>query len=129
MSTKTKVLFVDDEKKVRDLFEDAFSDDYEIHLAANGVTALKLIEKNHIRIIYTDLQMPKMDGIELCKKIREHDMISVVCAVTGYTRLFELQECREIGFDDYFKKPIDLEEISYSLKDSEMKLKRWLRQA
>ncbi len=127
MSTKTKVLFVDDEKKIRELFSEAFSEKYDVFVAANGITALNLIVKNTIRIIYTDLQMPKMDGIELCKKIREHDMISIVCAVTGYTKLFELQECREIGFDDYFKKPVDLPLLAESLKDSELKLIRWLK--
>lgn len=127
MSAKVKLLFVDDEKKIRDLLKDTFSDDYDVYLAANGSTALSLIEKNNIRIIYSDLQMPKMDGIELCKRIREHDTISIVCAVTGYTKLFELQECREIGFDDYFKKPIDLSELVNSVKDSEVKLSRWLK--
>ena len=126
MSAKTKILFVDDEKQIRNLLTDAFDGDYEVYQAASGVTALKLIEKHGIRIIYTDLQMPKMDGVDLCKAIREHDMISIVCAITGYTRLFELQECREIGFDDYFKKPVDIAALSKSLKDSESKLKRWL---
>ena len=125
MADKQKLLFVDDEKKVRQLLTDTFGNDYDVYLASNGIEALKLKEENRIKLIYTDIQMPKMGGIELCRKIREKDSVSIVCAMTAYTKLFELQECREAGFDDYLKKPIDLKHFSNSINESKLKLLRW----
>ncbi len=127
MGEKLKILFVDDEKSIREIFHTAFQDDYDVYLAADGDEALKMKSENGIKLIYTDLQMPNMNGLELCRKIREHDTISVICAVTGFSKLFELQECREYGFDDYFKKPVDLEEISRSIAEAGAKFNRWFR--
>lgn len=127
MTAKGKLLFVDDDEKTLEMFRRMFDDKFDVYTAADGFEALNCKEKNKVRVIYTDLQMPKMSGIELCRRIREKDMISIVCAVTGYTKLFELHECREAGFDDYLKKPVDLAVLRRSVNQSVLKLGRWLK--
>jgi CheY-like chemotaxis protein len=51
----------------------------------------------------------------------------VIYAITGWSGLFEIEECREAGFDDYFKKPISLDILFKSVEDAFEKLNRWKR--
>jgi CheY-like chemotaxis protein len=68
-----------------------------------------------------------MNGIELCRQIRKTRPIAIIYAITGWSGLFEIEECREAGFDDYFKKPISLELLFKSVEDAFEKLDRWKR--
>jgi len=75
--------------------------------------------------MFFDLKMPEINGIDLCRKVREKNRIALIYAVTGYTSLFQLSECREAGFDDYFTKPFEMELLTSVLKQSFEKMQRW----
>ena len=123
-----KILVVDDEKSIRDLFASAFSDaGYDVHLAENGEAALDILGMQEIELIFLDLKLFGMNGIELCRQIRKTRPIAIIYAITGWSGLFEIEECREAGFDDYFKKPISLELLFKSVEDAFEKLDRWKR--
>ncbi|MBN2418181.1 MAG: response regulator, partial [Deltaproteobacteria bacterium] len=72
MEDKTRILVVDDEKSTRDLYIKIFKSKGDLHLdtAENGSAAYKKIKKAKPDIILCDLYMPRMDGLELCKKIK-----------------------------------------------------------
>ncbi len=121
-----KILFVDDEEGILDLYNQLLDDtEYEVFTAKDGYEALEIIEKNVIPVMFLDLKMPKMSGIELCERIRESNSISIVNAITGYSSLFELVEIRNAGFDDYFKKPIELDDLLAVIKHCFEKIDRW----
>ncbi len=121
-----KILFVDDEEGILDLYSQLLDDtEYEVFTATDGYKALEIIEKNVIPVMFLDLKMPKMSGIELCERIRESNSISIINAITGYSSLFELVEIRNAGFDDYFKKPIELDELLAVIKSCFEKIDRW----
>ena len=121
-----KVLVVDDEINQLQLLNSFLSDEgYSVYTADSGKGALDTLKKESIFIIYSDLQMPAMNGIELCKKIREVNQLAWVCAITGARSLFEIAECREAGFDDYFLKPLDLALILKNTQDAFLRLERW----
>lgn len=121
-----KILFVDDEEGILDLYSQLLDDtEYEVFTATDGFEALEIIENNVIPVMFLDLKMPKMSGIELCERIRESNSISIINAITGYSSLFELVEIRNAGFDDYFKKPIELEELLEVIKSCFEKIDRW----
>ena len=123
-----KILVVDDEKSIRDLFASAFSDaGYDVHLAENGEAALDILSGQEIELIFLDLKLFGMNGIELCRQIRKTRPITIIYAITGWSGLFEIEECREAGFDDYFKKPIPLDILFKSIEDAFEKLDRWKR--
>jgi CheY-like chemotaxis protein len=123
-----KILVVDDEKSIRDLFASAFSDTgYDVHLAENGEAALDILGGHEIELIFLDLKLFGMNGIELCRQIRKTRPIAIIYAITGWSGLFEIEECREAGFDDYFKKPISLDILFKSVEDAFEKLDRWKR--
>ena len=57
-------------------------------------------------VMFLDIKLPGMSGIELCKKIRIENQIGIIHAITGYSNIYGLLECRAAGFDDFFVKPI-----------------------
>jgi CheY-like chemotaxis protein len=123
-----KILVVDDEESIRDLFASAFSDaGYDVHLAENGEAALDILGIQEIELIFLDLKLFGMNGIELCRQIRMTRPIAIIYAITGWSGLFEIEECREAGFDDYFKKPMSLDLLFKSVEDAFEKLDRWRR--
>jgi len=72
-----------------------------------------------------DLNMPGLSGIELCRQVKHERPMDQVFALTGYASLFELSECREAGFEDYFKKPTDLDMLKDAVHQAFEKRSRW----
>lgn len=121
-----KILVVDDEKAIINLLIQTFyRAGYTVRSAENAETALKLLETEEIKVMFFDLNMPEMDGVELCKKVKQNMPMSLVYAITGYASLFELAACREAGFEDYFKKPVNIKTLTKTAADSFEKLERW----
>ncbi|NOX33459.1 MAG: response regulator [Deltaproteobacteria bacterium] len=124
--TQDKILIVDDEKAILLLFEKAFSRaGYLVRTATSGKAALSLLQNEEIHVVFSDLNLPEMDGLELCREIKKHMPITIIYAMTGYASLFQLVDCRDAGFDDYFKKPVNLEVLLKAAKDAFEKIKRW----
>ena len=123
---KKKIMAVDDEAIILKLMEQILSrEGYEVTTTTNGHEALKILEKEEIRVFFLDLKMPDMDGIELCKKIKEIMPVACIYAVTGYVSDFHIEWCREAGFDDYFVKPFTVETIVNAAAEAFEKLERW----
>ena len=122
-----RILIVDDEKPIRDMLDKFFSNKgYETFVAENFNEALKILDNHNIQMIVTDLNMPDMSGIDLCKEIRVKRPVAQVFAITGgEPHFFELAECRAIGFDDYFKKPVQLPILFNAVKNAFEKIERW----
>ncbi len=124
-----KILVVDDEREILDGFEQAFRNaDYTVHCAESAEEALEVLNRENSQVMFLDLKLPNMDGVELCKQIRKDRPLAVIYAVTGYPSLFELAHCREAGFDDYFIKPIVLEVLLKAAEDAFARIDRWKKQ-
>jgi DNA-binding response OmpR family regulator len=120
------ILVVDDEAPIRDLLEQMFEEaGYEVVTAESGEAALSELEKENIQVIFSDLKMPGMSGMDLCRRIRERNAIACVYAMTGFSSLFDLAECRDAGFDDYFLKPFEIATLLKAADDAFDKLSRW----
>ena len=103
---KKHILVVDDEKEIAELIEiHLISQDYNVTKAKNGIEALKLLSENKYDLVLLDVMMPKMDGKETLKKIREKYNIPVIM-VTAKTSEKDKIEGLTIGADDYVTKPI-----------------------
>ena len=103
---KKSILVVDDEKEIAELIEiHLMSQDYNVTKAKNGIEALKLLNDNHFDLVLLDVMMPKMDGKETLKKIREKFNIPVIM-VTAKTSEKDKVEGLTLGADDYVTKPI-----------------------
>ena len=108
---KHKILVVDDESMITELLSDHLGDEgYEVYTATCAEQALKLLPKNP-NIIILDINMPGMDGLELCRNIREHvscPILFVTARITEQDKIYGLQ----YGGDDYITKPFSLKELS-----------------
>ncbi|MGM0643108.1 MAG: response regulator [Thermodesulfobacteriota bacterium] len=123
-----KILVVDDERSVIKLMENVFrKQGYETRSAESAEEALSLLENEKIHVMFLDLNLPGMNGVELCREIRKQMPMALIYAITGYASLFELSDCREAGFDDYFKKPVQINTLIKTAEDAFKTLNRWKR--
>ncbi|MCE5271242.1 response regulator [bacterium] len=123
---KKRILFVDDEVSILEMLRMAFEQfGYEVYTADSGMQAVELLKSVKVDCMFFDLRLPGMDGIELCRIIRRDNPIAAIFAMTGYANVFELFDCREAGFDDYFLKPLDLQAILGTVEAAYERLERW----
>ncbi|WP_178984917.1 response regulator [Winogradskyella helgolandensis] len=82
---------------------------YKLLKAYNGVNGLKLAHKNHPEIILLDIQLPDMDGYEICVKLRHNGLpkSTTIIAVTSYAMGGDKEKAIEAGADGYIEKPIN----------------------
>lgn len=125
MSEK-KLLIVDDEPDIRNVFGRVFSSaGYSVRSAPGGREALEILESEPIHVMFFDLNMPEMDGLELCRRVRKDIPMAMIHAVTGYASLFQLEDCRTAGFDDYLTKPVEIQVLVSAAEAAFEKLDRW----
>lgn len=123
---KNKVLLVDDERNILEVFGEAFEGaGYTVRKAESAEEALDILKKENIQIMFLDLMLPGMNGVDLCREIRKDHPLAQIFAVTAFASLFELADCREAGFDDYFTKPVNLRMLLKAAKDAFERLERW----
>ena len=103
---KSKILVVDDESRMRKLVRDFLvKNNYEVVEAADGEEALNLFfEKNDIDLVILDVMMPKMDGWQVCREIREYSKIPIIMLTAKSDERDELLGF-ELGVDEYISKP------------------------
>jgi len=125
MSEK-KILVVDDEVLITDMLKAAFgSAGYTVVTAGSAEEALEILRRESIMVMFLDLNLPGMNGLDLCKKIRKKNTIGIIFAMTGYSNFYGLLDCRTIGFDDFFVKPVKLDVLLKSVQEAFERLDRW----
>lgn len=125
---KGKILVVDDERSVREMMRDLLGDEYaEVIMAEGAEDALSHVAAEDFDVVFLDLKLFGMNGIELCRQIRARKPLTVLYAMTGWTGLFEVEECREAGFDDYFTKPVKADALLTAVREAFIKRRRWRR--
>lgn len=113
---KSKIFIVDDDKDIVNLVEDILTDDgYEIEKAYNGRDALEKINKNHFDLIILDIMLPDIDGLEVCRKIRDSVDVPILF-LTAKSKSIDKVVGFEIGADDYITKPFDDNELASRVK-------------
>jgi signal transduction histidine kinase len=101
------ILIVDDEPVIRDLCSRALHD-YRILEAGNGEEALQVFERGGVDAILTDVMMPKVDGLELLKRVKEREPTQVVIIMTGYADKELILKALKADADDFITKPLNL---------------------
>ena len=106
-----KILVVDDEESVRYSFQRTFGGDYHIVTAETGEEALSEIERSSPGLIFLDVRMPKMSGLEVLRRIKEHHPKLPVILMTAYSDTDTAIEAMKLGAFDYISKPFENQEI------------------
>lgn len=105
---KGNILVVDDMPEIVELVSEFLNaSDYNVLTADNGLNALKVIEKEDVDVVLTDLRMPEMDGFELVKAIRGMNLKIGIIVMTAFTSVYTEGDIREIGVDDFLAKPFN----------------------
>lgn len=111
------ILVVEDDKHTRMLFQAILeAANYTVFTANNGEDALKVLEKEHIDLVVLDIMMPKMDGYEFTKILRENDNNLPILMVSAKQLPEDKHKGFLVGTDDYITKPIDEEEMLLRIK-------------
>ena len=114
-----KILVVDDEAMILEVFHEALKRaGYSVVCARSGYEALEVLKEEKIEVMFLDLNMPGMDGVELCRTIRMSQPDAFIFAVTGYASFYSNKGCRKAGFYDFFTKPIDLAFLNKAAEDA-----------
>ncbi len=86
-------------------------------LASNGIEVLHVLENRSYDVILMDIQMPKLDGLETTRVIRQqrNDMSTKIIAITGCNQKGDREKCIQAGMDDYICKPVKREDLDNAL--------------
>lgn len=111
-----KILIVDDEKDfVYFLKENLGHLGYSADVAYDGKEALELIQSKDYDLVFSDINMPELTGLELAKYVKEHKIKSKIIIVTGYEEIKE-SFARVLGADEYLTKPVAIADIEKIIK-------------
>jgi len=113
---KTQILVVDDDPAIlRLLCTNLKARGYTVSTAINGEEALVGVESDFVDLIILDIMMPKMDGVEVCRRVREWSNVPIiVLSARGDEK--DKVKCLELGADDYLTKPFGIAELMARVK-------------
>ncbi len=110
------ILIVDDEPHIRELMTRVISKlGHNCRTAADGLEALDLIENNNFDIVFSDIFLPKIDGIELMERVKDKNLETQFIIITGYGNEYSYDRVIKAGAVDFIKKPFTTEELKSKL--------------
>ena len=114
---KGKILIVEDEKSMRDVLGILLEGEgYDVTLAAGGIDGISLLNKDIFDMVITDINMPKVNGFEILKKVRETSPDTLVIMITAFGTTESAIEAMQLGAYDYIHKPFKIDEIRLVVK-------------
>ena len=114
-----KVLVIDDEKSIRNTLKEILEfENHEVSLAASGKEGMEMAHGGNFDVIFCDIKMPEMDGVEVLEKIVESGIDSSVVMISGHGTIDTAVECIKKGAFDFIQKPLDLNRIFITLKNA-----------
>ena len=112
-----RILVVDDDKNTRMLMKAVLeAENYSVSTAENGEEALAVMDVTHVDLVVLDVMMPKMDGYEFTRTLRQSDNNLPILMVSAKQLPADKKRGFLVGTDDYMTKPIDVEEMLLRIK-------------
>ena len=109
---KSTILVVDDEDALRTVLSGELANEgYEVKAAADGDEAIGEVEKTPFDLVLLDIKMPRVNGFEVLKFIKEKHAKTKVVMLTGFADLKNAIESKKLGADDFVSKPYDLVDL------------------
>lgn len=113
---KTHILVVDDDPAIsRLLSANLRARGYEVTAVIDGIEALEAVEMEFVALIILDIMMPKVDGVEVCRRIREWSQVPIIMLSARGDETDKVK-CLELGADDYLTKPFGIAELMARIK-------------
>jgi two-component system nitrogen regulation response regulator NtrX len=107
-----RILIIDDEPSVRDVLKDILSDEgYEVLEAPDGIEGLRMMKTEPVDLVFLDIWLPRMGGIEVLKILREEYPVVSVLIISGHANVDLAVKAIKMGAFDFLEKPLDLTRV------------------
>lgn len=118
-----KILIIDDERSIRNSLKEILTDEgYEADVAEDGATGCEMAEKEKYSVIFCDIKMPNMDGVEVLEKLHNDGVDSAIVMISGHGDIDTAVDCIKKGAFDFIQKPLDLNRILITIKNATEKV-------
>lgn len=114
-----KILVIDDERSIRNTLKDILEfEKHKVDLAEDGKQGLEMAKNVAYDIIFSDIKMPGMDGVELLTALAENELETPIVMISGHGNIETAVECIKKGAFDFIEKPIDLNRLLITAKNA-----------
>jgi len=114
-----KILIIDDERSIRNTLKDILEfEKHQVSLAENGLKGLETAQNEMFDLIFSDIKMPEMDGIELLTQLKEKEIEAPIVMISGHGNIETAVECIKKGAFDFIEKPIDLNRLLITVRNA-----------
>ena len=114
-----KILVIDDERSIRNTLKDILEfEKHQVVLAGDGKQGLEAAQSENFDIIFSDIKMPEMNGIELLTLLKEKEIEAPVVMISGHGNIETAVECIKKGAFDFIEKPIDLNRLLITVRNA-----------
>ncbi len=110
-ANELQILVIDDDWGILDSFDAMLGDDYNLVLANDGIEALNLLNTRSPRLLFLDIKMPGINGMDVLQKIRKRGHAITIVVVTALPQQHYQQMAEKHGVYRYLSKPLDVDEI------------------
>jgi two-component system KDP operon response regulator KdpE len=111
MTRAKRILLAEDEIALRDFISrNLRARDFDVLEASNGLEAVAIWEQDNPHLLILDIMMPRMDGLEVCRRVREHSAVPII-VLTALDAESDKVAALDLGADDYLTKPFGVEEL------------------
>ena len=118
-----KILIIDDERSIRNSLKEILADEgYDVDVAENGIQGCEMVDKEKYSVIFCDIKMPEMDGMEVLDKLNAMGIDAAVVMISGHADIQTAVECIKKGAFDFIQKPLDLNRILITIKNATEKV-------
>ena len=118
-----KILIIDDERSIRNSLKEILMDEgYEVDVAENGAQGCAMVEKEKYGVVFCDIKMPEMDGMEVLDRFASMGVDAAVVMISGHGDIDTAVECIKKGAFDFILKPLDLNRILITIKNATEKV-------
>lgn len=115
----SKILIIDDEAAIRGALKEILEyESFTVSEAADGEAGLKMAEKENYDLIFCDVKMPRMDGMEVLDKLKEKGIETPVIIITGHGTIDTAVEALKKGAYDFIQKPLDLNRVLVTVRNA-----------
>ena len=118
-----KILIIDDERSIRNSLKEILDDEgYDVDVAENGQQGVEMVEKEKYDVVFCDIKMPVMDGVETLAKLTAMGIDSAIVMISGHADVTTAVDCIKKGAFDFIEKPLDLNRILITIKNAKEKV-------
>ena len=118
-----KILIIDDERSIRNSLKEILADEgYDVDVAENGQQGCEMADKEKYSVIFCDIKMPGMDGMEVLDRFMSTGIDAAVVMISGHGDIDTAVECIKKGAFDFIQKPLDLNRILITIKNATEKV-------